>query len=207
MRRGRGWRRLGLTLIEIEMAMMLLLLGVLSTIEISPLLLKGQRLTETHTMASQFAQFIMETELSQTLAQQAYYINPTNADPAPTVVSDSAVTPISGWKNLIYYCGDCNSATFTSTNPNIDANLNPNPRLNNTSLLQIPNIPVNPTFKYNIVRISELNAFTTSANVKLIVMVAWPDQVSGNYSANNAEDYTSDHVFTLVATKSLSPVY
>jgi hypothetical protein len=197
-------KRLGLTLIEIEMAMMLLLLGVLSTIEISPLLLKGERLTETHTMASQFAQFIMETELSQTLQQQGYYINPTNADPAPTVVADSPVTPISGWKDLSKYCGDCGSATLTSTG--IDGNLNPSARIANT--LAIPNLPTHPAFKYNIIRISELNLYTTSSNVKILVMVAWPNEVSAQYSSGDAESsYTLDHVFKTMAVKSLSPVY
>jgi len=56
----------GLTFLEIEIALLLLLLGVLAVIEISPLAMQGVRLAEQHAMAGQIAQHVLENEMART---------------------------------------------------------------------------------------------------------------------------------------------
>jgi hypothetical protein len=54
----------GLTFIEVEIALLLLLLGVLAIVQLAPLVLEGVRLSEQHALAGQYAQHIMENELA-----------------------------------------------------------------------------------------------------------------------------------------------
>ncbi len=56
--------RRGLTFLEIEMALLLLLLGVLAVIEIAPLALQGVRLAEQQALGGQFAQHVLEVEMA-----------------------------------------------------------------------------------------------------------------------------------------------
>lgn len=67
--------RHGLTFIEVEMALLLLLLGVLSVIEISPLTLQGTRLSEQHVMASQAARYILDSYLDQSYSSHLLAMN------------------------------------------------------------------------------------------------------------------------------------
>jgi Tfp pilus assembly protein PilV len=67
--------RRGLTFIEVEMALLLLLLGVLSVIELSPLTLQGTRLSEQHIMASQAARYILDSYLDQSYSSHVLAMN------------------------------------------------------------------------------------------------------------------------------------
>lgn len=58
----------GLTFLEIEIALLLLLLGVLAVIEISPLAMQGVRLAEQHAMAGQIAQHVLESEMARSFS-------------------------------------------------------------------------------------------------------------------------------------------
>lgn len=58
--------RRGLTFLEVEIALLLLLLGVLAVIQIAPISLEGVRVAEQQGLASQYAQHILESELSRT---------------------------------------------------------------------------------------------------------------------------------------------
>lgn len=81
--------RRGLTFLEVEIALLLLMLGVLAVIELAPLSMKGARLAEQQAMAGQFAQFILETELNQTYGG-LLALNP------PQMVSGDIVSTSSG---------------------------------------------------------------------------------------------------------------
>lgn len=61
----------GLTLLEILLSLTFLVLGVLAVLELSPLLLQGERLSEQHSLATQYAQFFMEMELKNSYAVEA----------------------------------------------------------------------------------------------------------------------------------------
>jgi len=65
MRRARG-----LTFIEVEISLLLLLVGVLALIEISPLFLQGSRLAELHALAQGYAENFMEEEMGRAYESQ-----------------------------------------------------------------------------------------------------------------------------------------
>lgn len=61
-------RRRGLTFLEVEIALLLLMLSVLAVIEISPLSTRGILQAERHERAQQFAQAILENEMARSFA-------------------------------------------------------------------------------------------------------------------------------------------
>jgi len=56
----------GMSFIEVQTALMLLLVGVIALIELPTLMLEGTRLSEQHVVAAQAAQLLLEQELAHT---------------------------------------------------------------------------------------------------------------------------------------------
>lgn len=55
-----------MSFIEVQVALMLLLVGVIALIELPSLMLEGNRLSEQHVVAAQSAQLLLEQELAHT---------------------------------------------------------------------------------------------------------------------------------------------
>jgi Tfp pilus assembly protein PilV len=55
----------GLTFIEVQISLLLLLIGILAIIEISPLFMQGSRLAELHALAQGYAENFMEQEMGR----------------------------------------------------------------------------------------------------------------------------------------------
>lgn len=56
----------GLSFLEVQIALMLLLVGVVALIGLPSVILEGTRLSEQHVTAARCAQYLLELELSQT---------------------------------------------------------------------------------------------------------------------------------------------
>ena len=86
----------GLTFLEIEIALVFLLLGVVAVIELPSLLLEGTRLTEQQTTAAQCAQHLLDVEMALSYDYEASQVSS-----SWTSITSNLVPGVQAWTQYV----------------------------------------------------------------------------------------------------------